>query len=289
MKTLRETVAEAMKKGVAVGHFNISNIEALWGIFNAAKKLGVPVIIGVSEGERDFVGVRQAAALVKSIRDEYDYPIYLNADHTYSVARVKEAIDAGFDSIIIDGAKLSFEENVAMASECVKYARACGRDVLVEGELGYIGQSSKVLDAIPEGVTLSEESLTSPEVAKNFVEKTGVDMLAPAVGNFHGMLRGGVDPKLNIERIKAISNATGIPLVLHGGSGNSAEDFQAGINAGVGIVHINTEIRVAYRDALKKFLQENPDEVAPYKILKSAVNAVENVVEAKLKIFNKLD
>ncbi len=289
MKTLRETVAEAMKKGVAVGHFNISNIEALWGIFNAAKKLGVPVIIGVSEGERDFVGVRQAAALVKSIRDEYDYPIYLNADHTYSVARVKEAIDAGFDSVIIDGAKLSFEENVAMASECVKYARACGRDVLVEGELGYIGQSSKVLDAIPEGVTLSEESLTSPEVAKDFVEKTGVDMLAPAVGNFHGMLRGGVDPKLNIERIKAISNATGIPLVLHGGSGNSAEDFQAGINAGVGIVHINTEIRVAYRDALKKFLQENPDEVAPYKILKSAVNAVENVVEAKLKIFNKLD
>ncbi len=289
MKTLRETVAEAMKKGVAVGHFNISNIEALWGIFNAAKKLGVPVIIGVSEGERDFVGVRQAAAMVKSIRDEYDYPIYLNADHTYSVARVKEAIDAGFDSVIIDGAKLSFEENVAMASECVKYARACGRDVLVEGELGYIGQSSKVLDAIPEGVTLSEESLTSPEVAKDFVEKTGVDMLAPAVGNFHGMLRGGLDPKLNIERIKAISNATGIPLVLHGGSGNSAEDFQAGINAGVGIVHINTEIRVAYRDALKKFLQENPDEVAPYKILKSAVNAVENVVEAKLKIFNKLD
>ncbi|MSR73256.1 ketose-bisphosphate aldolase [Candidatus Parcubacteria bacterium] len=288
MKTLRETVAEAIKNKVAVGHFNISNLEALWGIFNAAKKLGVPVIIGVSEGERDFVGVRQASALVKSIRDEYDYPIYLNADHTYSVERVKEAIDAGFDSVIVDGAKLSFEENVAMASECVKYARACGRDVLVEGELGYIGQSSKVLDAIPEGVTLDEESLTSPEVAKDFVTKTGVDMLAPAVGNFHGMLRGGVDPKLNIERIKAISEAIGIPLVLHGGSGNSAEDFQAGIDAGVGIVHINTEIRVAYRDALKKFLQENPDEVAPYKILKSAVSAVENVVEAKLKTFNKI-
>lgn len=288
MKTLRETVAEAMQKGVAVGHFNISNLEALWGIFNAAKKLGVPVIIGVSEGEREFVGVKQVAALVKSIREEYNYPIFLNADHTYSVEKVKEAIDAGFDSVIVDGAKLPFEENVAMAKQCVEYARACGRDVLVEGELGYIGQSSKVLDALPEGVDLSTDTLTSAAQAKEFVEKTGVDMLAPAVGNFHGMLRGGVDPKLNIARIKEISEATGIPLVLHGGSGNSAEDFQAGITAGVGIVHINTEIRVAYRDALKLFLQENPDEVAPYKILKSAVVAVEKVVESKLKTFNKL-
>ncbi len=289
MKTLRETVAEAMQKGVAVGHFNISNLEALWGIFNAAKKLNVPVIIGVSEGEREFVGVRQVAALVKSIREEHDYPIFLNADHTYSVEKVKEAIDAGFDSVIVDGAKLPFEENVAMAKQCVEYARACGRDVLVEGELGYIGQSSKVLDAIPEGVDLGTDTLTSAQQAKDFVAQTGVDMLAPAVGNFHGMLRGGVDPKLNIERIKEISEAIKIPLVLHGGSGNSAEDFQAGISAGVGIVHINTEIRVAYRDALKLFLQENPDEVAPYKILKSAVVAVEKVVESKLKTFNKLN
>lgn len=235
------------------------------------------------------MGVRQVAALVKSIREEYDYPIFLNADHTYSVEKVKEAIDAGFDSVIVDGAKLPFEENVAMAKQCVEYARACGRDVLVEGELGYIGQSSKVLDAIPEGVDLGTDTLTSAQQAKDFVAQTGVDMLAPAVGNFHGMLRGGVDPKLNIERIKEISEAIKIPLVLHGGSGNSAEDFQAGISAGVGIVHINTEIRVAYRDALKLFLQENPDEVAPYKILKSAVVAVEKVVESKLKTFNKLN
>ncbi len=288
MKTLRETVAEAMKKGVAVGHFNISNLEALWGIFNAAKKLNVPVIIGVSEGERDFVGVRQAVALVKSLREEFNYPIFLNADHTYSIERVKEAIDAGFDSVIFDGAKLSFEENVAMAKTCVEYARASGRDVLVEGELGYIGQSSKILDAIPEGVELGADMLTSAELAKKFVEETGVDMLAPAVGNIHGMLRGGVDPKLNIERIKEIYDAVGIPLVLHGGSGNSAEDFQNGIDVGVGIVHINTEIRVAYRDALKLFLQENVDEVAPYKILKSAVSAVEKVVDSKLRIFNKI-
>jgi fructose-bisphosphate aldolase class II len=263
MKTLKQSVLEAREKKVAIGHFNISNLEALWGIFKAAQSLNVPVIIGVSEGERDFVGVKQAVALVKSIREEFDYPIYLNADHTYSFDRVKEAIDAGFDSVIIDGAKLSFEENVKLTKQCVEYAKASGREVLVEAELGYIGQSSKVLDEIPEGVLLDESSLTDPVKAKEFVDMTGIDMLAPAIGNFHGMLRGGVDPKLNIERTKEIYETTGIPLTLHGGSGNSEDDFKQAIANGVSIVHINTEIRVAFRDAVKKSLQENPEEVVP--------------------------
>lgn len=288
MKTLKQTVLEAREKKVAVGHFNISNLEALWGIFRAAQSLNVPVIIGVSEGERDFVGVKLVASAVKSIREEFDYPIYLNADHTYSFDRVKEAIDAGFDSVIVDGAKLSFEENVKLTKQCVDYARASGREVLVEAELGYIGQSSKVLDEIPEGVMLDESSLTDPVKAKEFVELTGVDMLAPAVGNFHGMLRGGVDPKLNIERVKQVSESTGVPLVLHGGSGNSEDDFKQAIANGINIVHINTEIRLAFRDAVKKALQKNPDEVAPYKFLKPGMLAVQEVVTAKLKFFNNL-
>lgn len=288
MKTLKQSVLEAREKKVAIGHFNISNLEALWGIFKAAQSLNVPVIIGVSEGERDFVGVKQAVALVKSIREEFDYPIYLNADHTYSFDRVKEAIDAGFDSVIIDGAKLSFEENVKLTKQCVEYAKASGREVLVEAELGYIGQSSKVLDEIPEGVLLDESSLTDPVKAKEFVDMTGIDMLAPAIGNFHGMLRGGVDPKLNIERTKEIYETTGIPLTLHGGSGNSEDDFKQAIANGVSIVHINTEIRVAFRDAIKKSLQENPEEVAPYKFLKPGVKAVQEVVEKKLRFFNNL-
>ncbi len=288
MKTLKQSVLEAREKKVAIGHFNISNLEALWGIFKAAQSLNVPVIIGVSEGERDFVGVKQAVALVKSIREEFDYPIYLNADHTYSFDRVKEAIDAGFDSVIIDGAKLSFEENVKLTKQCVEYAKASGREVLIEAELGYIGQSSKVLDEIPEGVLLDESSLTDPVKAKEFVDLTGIDMLAPAIGNFHGMLRGGVDPKLNIERTKEIYETTGIPLTLHGGSGNSEDDFKQAIANGVSIVHINTEIRVAFRDAIKKSLQENPEEVAPYKFLKPGVKAVQDVVEKKLRFFNNL-
>ena len=285
MKTLREYINKAKEDGVAVGHFNISNLEALHGIFNAAKELDLPVIIGVSEGERKFVGVREAAALVQSLRDEHDYPVFLNADHTYSYEGVVEAIDAGFDSVIFDGVKLSQEENIEMTKKCVEYARNCGRDVLVEAEMGNIGQSSKVLDEIPEGVATDEAFMTSVEDAKAFVEATGVDMLAPAVGNMHGMVKGSHNPRIDEQRVKDIAEATGAPLVLHGGSGLVDEDFTMAIKAGVACVHINTEIRIAYKEALVSSLAENPDEIAPYRILKPAVEAVQATVSARLRLF----
>ncbi len=215
--SLREVIKDAEARHVAIGHFNISNLEGLWAIYRAAKAVGVPVVVGLSEGERDFVGVRQAAALVKSIREEFNYPIYINADHTYTVERVKEAIDAGYDAVIFDGAKMSFEENIAKAKECVDYARSTGRDVLVEAEVGYIGTSSKVLDAIPEGVKFDDTTLTSPEQAERFVRETGVDLFAPAVGNMHGMLRNAPEPRLDIARVEKVHAAAGVPLVLHGG------------------------------------------------------------------------
>jgi fructose-bisphosphate aldolase class II len=286
MKTLPEYINDAWKNKVAIGHFNISNLEGLWGAFHAAQKLNLPVIIGVSEGEREFIGVPQAVALIKSIRQEFNYPIFLNADHTYSFEKVKEAIDAGFDSVIIDGAKLPFEDNVALTKQCVDYARKTNPHVLIEGELGYIGQSSKVLDALPEGVDITH-GMTTPEQAKEFVEKTGVDLFAPAVGNIHGMMRVGHDPRLDIPRVKAIREAAGVPLVLHGGSGTVDEDFVAAIKAGINIVHISTELRVAYRNALENSLKNNPDEVAPYKILKDSVSAIEKAASVRLTLFNK--
>jgi fructose-bisphosphate aldolase class II len=284
--TLREAIKTAGDKGTALGHFNISNIEGLWAIFHAAQKLNLPVIVGLSEGERDFVGVKQAVALVKSVREQYQYPIYINADHTYSVERVKEAIDAGFDSVIFDGAKLPLEENIKQTKDCVAYARASGRDVLIEGEVGYIGTSSKVLDAIPEGVKFDDASLTSPEQAAHFVNETGVDLFAPAVGNIHGMLREVHDPRLDIDRIGKIRAACGVPLVLHGGSGTVDEDFTMGIKAGINIVHINTEMRVAFISTLHKYLNEHPDEVAPYKVMKEPEEAMEKVIEARLRLFS---
>ncbi len=281
---LKQILEEAKKDKRAVGHFNISNIEGLWGIFNAARKLGLPVVIGVSEGERDFVGVKQAVALVKSLREEFDYPIFINADHTYSLERVREAIDAGFDSVIFDGAKLPMEENIKITKECVSYARSVNSEVLIEAELGYIGQSSKLLDEVPEGVSLGQ--LTTPEDAKRFVEETGVDIFSPSVGNIHGMLKNAPNPKLNIDRIKEIAEAVGAPLVLHGGSGISDEDFKEAVEAGISLIHINTEIRVAYKEALKKSLQDNPDEIAPYKIMKPSVLAIEKKVGERLRLFN---
>ncbi len=279
---------DADSQHVAVGHFNISNIEGVWAVARAGKSLGLPVIIGVSEGERDFVGPAQVRAVVSSIRDELNHPIFLNADHTYSVERVKEAIDLGFDSVIFDGAKLSLEENIKSTKECVEYARSKDRDILVEGELGYIGQSSKLLDEIPEGVSFGAESLTSPEEARDFVEKTGIDLLAPAVGNMHGMIKGGGGGlHLDIERVKAIRDTAGVPLVLHGGSGNSKEDFINSIKAGVSIVHINTELRLTFRDALKRELQENPEEIAPYKFMKPSLLAMQKLVEEKISLFNQ--
>jgi fructose-bisphosphate aldolase, class II len=288
IKNLRETVKEAEDKGVAIGHFNISDSNALWAIFNAAKKSNVPVIIGLSEGERKFIGVKQAVALVKSIREEFDYPVYINADHTYTFPKIKEAVDAGFDSVIFDGTKLGLKENIELAKKSVEYAKSVNPEILVEGELGYIGTSSKLLDEIPEGAEINKENLVTSEEAKNFVEKTGVDMLAPAVGNLHGMLKNAANPRLDIPRIKEIREVGGVPLVLHGGSGISDEDFQGAIKAGISIIHINTAIRVAYKEGIKQSLVDNPEEVAPYRLLKPGVEAMERVVETNLKLFNFL-
>lgn len=285
--SLRESITKAREAGIAIGHFNISTLDGAFAVADAALELNVPVIIGASEGERDYLGVRQVAAIVKSLREERNQPIFLNADHTYSFDRVKEAIDSGFDSVIFDGAQLSFEENVAIAKKCVEYARNCGRDVLVEGELGFIGTSSKILDAIPAGAVVGDAAMTKPEVAAQFVKETGVDLLAPAVGNIHGVVKGG-DPALNTKRVKEISEAVGISLVLHGASGNSADDISKSIKNGVAIVHVNTELRIAYRAGLMKALTENPDEVAPYKYLKPAKLAMQKVVTEKLKIANGL-
>ena len=287
MKTLKQCLEEASEKKVAIGHFNISDIVALKAIFHAAKDLGVPVFIGTSEGEREFVGARQAVALVKSLRDEYDYPIFINADHTYSFEKIKEAVAAGYDSVIFDGAKLSMEENLKQTKEVVEYVRAENPEILVEGELGYIGSSSKLLDAIPAGAAQGV-NLTTAEEAKKFVEMTGVDLFAPAVGNIHGMLKNMSDPRLNIQRIAEIAGAVSTPLVLHGGSGNSDEDFQNAIAAGIRMIHINTEIRVAWKKGVEDGLREGENEVAPYKLLTKAHSGVYDVVFQRLKLFNHL-
>jgi fructose-bisphosphate aldolase class II len=252
-----------------------------------AEELKQPVIIGASEGERGYMGVVMTRKIVDQLNDEYSVPVFLNADHTYSLEKVKEVVEAGYDSVIVDGAKLPYEENVALVKACVDYVRAyeekTGKKVLVEAELGYIGQSSSLNNALPEGV--SDENLTTVDQAKDFVIRTGIDMFAPAIGNVHGMLIDAEEPKLHIDRLKEISGAIDVPLVLHGASGNTDEDLKGSIDNGVAIIHINTEIRKAFRDGQVAYLAEHPNEVAPYKFAKAGQEEMKKIVRAKMLLY----
>jgi fructose-bisphosphate aldolase, class II len=286
MPSLRNLLQEAQEKGVAIGHFNISDLVLLKAVFAAAQEVNVPVLVGLSEGEREFVGVRQIAATVRSLREEFDFPIFLNADHTHSLAKGLEAARAGFDSIVFDLSALPIEENVRQTKQAVEALKAIHPSMLVEGEIGDIGTGSEIHESAPD----LSKGLSTPEEAKQFVESTGVDILAPAVGNMHGMLKsmvqGETKKRLDIERIAAIKQAAGVFLTLHGGSGTDDEDLRKAIAAGINIVHINTELRVAWRRGLEDGLAKHPHEVVPYKILPPVVEAVKQVVASRLRLFN---
>lgn len=287
MKTLREVLAQAEHDAVAIGHFNVSDLVALRAIAEASLEIDVPVLVGVSEGERAFMGVRQVAALVSSLRDDSGQAIYLNADHTHSIEKAEEAARAGFDEVLFDGSALAFEENVAQTRRAVEAIRSVRDTIVVEGEIGWIGASSEIHAEVPEGL---EKGLTTPEEARQFVEATGVDVLAPAVGNMHGLLqsmvRGESEKRLDLARIRAIKAAARVYMTLHGGSGTNPGDLLEAIRAGMTIVHINTEVRLAWRRGLEAALARDAAEVAPYKILPSALRAVKEVVRARMLLFH---
>jgi fructose-bisphosphate aldolase, class II len=202
------------------------------------------------------------------------------------VAKAEEAAKAGFDEILFDGSTLPFEENIYQTKKAVEAIKSIDASIIVEGEIGYIGSSSEILAKAPEGANI----LTAPEEARQFVDATGVDVLAPAVGNMHGLLqsmvRGEVEKRLDVKRIEDIKAAAGIFLTLHGGSGTHDEDFRRAIKAGMTIIHVNTEIRLAWRRGIEAALANEPDEVAPYKLLPGALEAVKKVVRARLQLFN---
>jgi len=285
MQTLREVLTTAQREGVAVGHFNVSELVALKAIVAAAHNLKLPVMVGVSEGEREFFGVKQIAALIKTYREESEYPIFLNADHTHSLEKAEVAARAGFDEIIFDGSSLPFEKNVEQTKKAVELIKSINPNCMVEGEIGYIGSASDVIDKVPEGAGI----MSTPEEARQYVSATKVDVLAPAVGNMHGMLtsmvHGDAQKRLDIPRIAAIRDAAGVFMTLHGGSGTNDEDFKKAIKAGMNIVHVNTEIRIAWKRGMEKALGVG-ESVVPYKILGEVVAAVQKVVDARMRLFS---
>ena len=282
--TLRDVLTRLEKEGAALGHFNVSDQVLLKAVVAAAAETKLPVLIGASEGEREFFGARQLAALVKSERQESDLPIFLNADHTHSLAKALEAAKAGFDAVTIDFSALPFEENVARTKEAVQAIKAVNPAILAEGEIGDIGTGSEIKETAQGG------KLSTPEEARQFVEATGIDNLAPAVGNMHGMLKSMVQGKakkhLDLERIAQIKKAARVFLTLHGGSGTDDEHFRKAIAAGINIIHINTELRVAWRESLDESLARDSNEVVPYKILRPVVDSVKQVVSSRLRLFH---
>lgn len=281
MKTLKQYLQEAKQGKTAIGHFNASDITGLKAIFESAKELNLPVVIGVSEGERKFIGVKQIALLVKSLRDEFNYPIFLNADHTKTFDGIKEAVEAGFDAVMLDTSELALEENIKAVKEAITWAKEKNPEIVFEGEIGYLGGNSALIDSLPENFSAN---YTKPEEAEKFFNETGVDLLAISVGNVHGMLKNISNPKLDIELIKTISEKLPVPLVLHGGSGISDEDFKLAIQAGISQIHINTELRVAWRRGIDEAIKD-VDEVIPYKLLKPSFDKIKEITQKRLKLF----
>src|SRR5215471_10440326 len=282
--TLRDVLTRLETEGAALGHFNVSDQVLLKAVIAAAAETKLPVLVGASEGERDFFGARELAAVVKSVRQESDVPIFLNADHTHSLAKAVEAANAGFDAVTIDFSALPFDQNVTRTKEAAQAIKAINPAILAEGEIGDIGTGSEIKETAQGG------KLSTPEEARRFVEATGIDDLAPAVGNMHGMLKSMVQGKakkhLDLERISQIKKAAGVFLTLHGGSGTDDEHFRKAIAAGINIIHINTELRVAWRESLDKSLARDPNEVVPYKILRPVVDSVRQVVSSRLRLFH---
>ena len=282
--TLRDVLTRLETEGAGLGHFNVSDQVLLKAVVAAAAETKLPVLIGASEGEREFFGARHLAALVKSMRQESAVPIFLNADHTHSLAKAMEAANAGFDAVTIDFSALPFDQNVARTKETVEAIKAINPSILAEGEIGDIGTGSEIKEAVQGG------KLSTPEEARQFVEATGVDILAPAVGNMHGMLKsmvlGKAKKHLDLDRIAQIKRASGVFLTLHGGSGTDDEHFRKAITAGINIIHINTELRVAWRESLDKSLARDSNEVVPYKILRPVVDSVKQVVSSRLRLFH---
>lgn len=264
---LKYYLKKAEKENWAMGQFNFSNLIMLEAIIRAGKNLKSPLVVGTSEGDSRFVGLVQAAALAESYKQETRLPIFLHLDHGKSLAYIKEAIKAGYDSVHFDGSELPLKKNIEITKKVVAFARK--RNILVEGEVGVIGGK-----------------LANAEEVEKFARETNVDILAVNIGTFHGIKSPKGNPHINLQRLREIKAKIGsLPLVMHGGSGTPREDIKKALKLGVAKVIISTEIRMAYSNTLRRVLKAKPKEIVPYKFLTEVIDEIEKVVEGKMKLF----
>lgn len=284
----RHLMQRSRQQGFAVGAFNIDNQETLIAIARAAQKLNSPVLIEVSHGEVEAMGLDNIRDLVDNYRDEYGIEVYLNLDHSPSVDDCKRAIDEGYEFIHIDISQADHEATteqiIEKTQEVVEYARFTG--ALVESEPHYFGGSSNLHT---ETIDYEEikKTFSTPEGAADFVAKTGIDTFAAAIGNLHG--KYPVPKELDLELLARIREAIGCQISLHGGSGTPLHYFEEAAKIGVSKININSDMRYVFRRTLERVLRENPDEYAIVKLMPEVYDAVQTVVEEKILAFGSKD
>lgn len=297
----KELLQNALKGKYAVGAYNVNNMELLQAIVEAGNELKAPLILQVSEGARKYANQTYLIKLVEAALETSEIPIALHLDHGEGFEICKACIDGGFSSVMIDGSKHPFEENIAIVKQVVDYAHA--RGVSVEAELGRLA-------GVEDNISVSEKDaiFTNPKEAAEFIERTGVDSLAVAIGTSHGAYKFKGEAKLDFERLEEIQKAVGydFPLVLHGASSVPAElvkicndngaeipgamgvpeaMFQQATKLGVAKINVDTDLRLAFTGAIRKYFAENPSHFDPRQYLKPARAAVKEIVKHKIQVF----
>jgi tagatose bisphosphate family class II aldolase len=268
-------IRNAQKQGYAIAAFNVHNMETIQAVVEAAWEEKSPVIIQTTPGTLKHAGIPYIAACVKVAAEMYDIPIALHLDHCDSFETVMQCIRAGYTSVMIDGSKLPYNENVKLVRKVVEAAHGAG--IAVEGEIGRIGgtEDDMTVDEL-------EAALTVPEEAEEFARATGVDMLAIAIGTAHGVYKG--EPKLDFDRLFAVRKLLKVPLVLHGASGVPDQSLNKAIKLGISKVNIATELKIPMADAIKEVFKANPDENDPRNYMGKAKEAIKEVVRNKIRL-----
>ena len=296
--TNKDLLLPARQKAYAVGAFNINNLESVLAVAEAAVEEKSPVIVAVTPSAIKYAGLAYLAKIVKTAAELAPVPMSLHLDHGENFETVSKCVEAGFTSVMIDGSFLKFEENVALTKRVVDFAHQKG--VTVEAELGRLA-------GVEESTVEEKEAvLTDPNAAKEFVEKTGVDALAIAIGTSHGAYKFKAEPKLDFERLELIREKVNVPLVLHGASsvpqwiiekavkygaeltgakGIPEEHIKKAISLGIAKINIDTDLRLAFTATIREFLANSPKEFDPRKILGPAKEAMKEVVKGKMRLF----
>lgn len=275
--TTKEMLLKAQREGYAVGAFNAENMEMVQAVIEAAEELRAPVIIQTTPGTLNYASPELFAGMVAAEAGKAAIPVALHLDHGNSFELAARAIKAGYTSIMIDGSKEKFEDNVAISSEVVKMAHAMG--IPVEAELGTVGGKED-----NHSVSESEKSYTDPAEAEEFAKVTGVDSLAVGIGNAHGFYKGV--PELKFDILENTKKRVSVPIVLHGASGIPDEDVKKATGLGICKVNFATELRDAYSKGVKEYLAENPGVFDPKKYGAAGKETVKKLVKHKIEVCN---